>query len=209
MKSKGTAITAVLVGGISMPILAHADINLYGLIDTSVRFTTHEDANGNSKVQQQDGILSGSRWGILGKEELGKNYQAIFVLENGFATDTGQSLQGARMFGRQAFVGLQGDFGTVTLGRQYTVIHQLIAGYDVFALANLPQVGFQAVQYTGGARQDNMIKYSAIFGGLSVAAQHAFGEAPGSLARSSSSGASLTYASGPFKLGGAIRSCTI
>lgn len=184
--------------------LAHADgsVTLYGLVDTTIRYTTNENPAGNGKLQMSDGVLTGSRWGLIGKEELGGNYQAIFVLESGFAPDTGQSLQGGRLFGRRAFTGLQGDFGTVTLGRQYTVIHEAIAVNDVMALANLGLVGFQGGNYTGGVRQDNMLKYTAIFGGFSIAAQHAFGETSGSFVRSSSTGGSLTYASGPFSVTG-------
>ncbi|GCB05128.1 hypothetical protein PSUB009319_27590 [Ralstonia sp. SET104] len=149
-----------------------------------------------------DGVLTGSRWGMYGAEDLGGNYQAIFVLESGFAPDTGNSLQGGRLFGRKAYVGLQGDFGTITLGRQYTVIHEAIASTDVMALANLGLVGFQGGNYTGGVRQDNMLKYTGVFGGWTLAAQHAFGEVAGSFTRSSSTGGSVTYADGPFKVVG-------
>ena len=66
------------------------------------------------------GNLSGSRWGIKGKEELGNGLAAIFQLEDGFDITNGTSGQGGRLFGRQAYVGLSDTrFGTVTLGRQY------------------------------------------------------------------------------------------
>jgi predicted porin len=188
--------------GAAAPVQAQSNITLYGLLDTTIRYTTNENAAGNSKVQMTDGVLTGSRWGMYGLEDLGSGYQALFVLESGYAPDTGQSLQGGRLFGRKAYVGLQGEFGTVTLGRQFTVIHEVIASYDAMALANLSIVGFQGGNYTGGVRQDNMLKYSARFGGFSVAAQHAFGEVAGSFAQSSSTGGSLSYAAGPFMLGG-------
>ncbi|MDW3685979.1 porin [Cupriavidus sp. CV2] len=196
------ATTLLFLGAAATPVLAQSSLTLYGLVDTSIRYSTNENATGNAKLQMSDGVLTGSRWGLLGKEELGNNYQAIFVLESGFAPDSGQSLQGNRLFGRRAFVGLQGEFGTVTLGRQFTVIHEVMASYDAMALANLSIVGFQGSNYTGGVRQDNMLKYAGIFGGFSIAAQHAFGEVAGSIARSSSTGGSLSYAAGPFMVGG-------
>jgi predicted porin len=38
-------------------------------------------------------------------------------LESGFSVDTGVSAQGGRLFGRQAYTGLSGGFGTVAMGR--------------------------------------------------------------------------------------------
>ncbi|WP_432261108.1 porin [Cupriavidus sp. TMH.W2] len=190
----------------TMPVLAHASVTLYGLLDNTIRYTTNENAAGNSKVQMGDGVLTGSRWGMHGTEDLGSNTKALFVIESGFAPDTGVSQQGGRLFGRKAYVGLQGEFGTVTLGRQFTVIHEVIASYDAMALASLGIVGFQGGPYTGGVRQDNMIKYTRAFGGLTFAAQHAFGETAGSFAKSSSTGASLSYAAGPFLAAGGYQS---
>nr|WP_307844719.1 porin [Ralstonia syzygii] len=184
------------------PALAQSNVTLYGLLDSTIRYTTHENAAGSSKVQMGDGVLTGSRWGMRGTEDLGNNTKALFVLESGFAPDTGVSQQGNRLFGRKAYVGLQGDFGAITLGRQFTVIHEVIASYDAMALASLGIVGFQGGPYTGGVRQDNMVKYTGTFGGLTVAAQHALGEAAGSVARSSSTGASLSYAAGPLLVAG-------
>lgn len=197
-----TLLTLAALGALAGNANATSGVNLYGLVDTTIRFSTHENAAGDSKYQMSDGVLTGSRWGMYGIEDLGGSYQALFVLESGFAPDTGNSLQGNRLFGRKAYVGLQGDFGTVTLGRQFTVIHEAIAANDAMALANLGLVGFQGGNYTGGVRQDNMVKYTGVFGGLTVSAQHAFGEVAGSFARSSSTGGSLFYAAGPFKVGG-------
>lgn len=197
-----TAALGAAALGATAPAHAQSNVTLYGIVDTTIRYTSNESAAGNGKVQMTDGVLTGSRWGMYGLEDLGRGYQALFVLESGFSPDAGQSLQGNRLFGRKAYVGLQGDFGTVTLGRQFTVIHEVIASYDAMALANLAIVGFQGGNYTGGVRQDNMVKYSGRFGGFSIAAQHAFGEVAGSFSTSSSTGASVSYASGPFMVGG-------
>ncbi|AXV76790.1 MULTISPECIES: porin [Ralstonia solanacearum species complex] len=201
MKKK-LAVLFATGSAMTTPALAQSNVTLYGLLDSTIRYTTHENAAGSSKVQMGDGVLTGSRWGMRGTEDLGNNTKALFVLESGFAPDTGVSQQGNRLFGRKAYVGLQGDFGAITLGRQFTVIHEVIASYDAMALASLGIVGFQGGPYTGGVRQDNMVKYTGTFGGLTVAAQHALGEAAGSVARSSSTGASLSYAAGPLLVAG-------
>ncbi|RAR47502.1 putative porin [Paraburkholderia unamae] len=56
---------------------------------------------------------------MRGSEALGNGLAALFVLENGFFASNGALAQGGAGFGRQAYVGLQGALGTVTLGRQY------------------------------------------------------------------------------------------
>jgi len=66
------------------------------------------------------GAQSGTRLGFKGKEDLGNGLSALFVLETGIAADAGGFNQANKAFGRQSFLGLQGDFGTLTLGRQYT-----------------------------------------------------------------------------------------
>lgn len=191
----------LLAGCATFPAFAHAGVTLYGLTDAGISYSTNENAAGDGKLQASEGFLTSSRWGLLGSEDLGGGYKTVFALESGFAINTGQLLQGGRLFGRKAYVGLQGEFGALTLGRQFTVIHELMASYDAMGLANSPVVGFQSGNYTGGIRQDNVVKYSGTFGGVTVAAQHALGGVAGSFAKSSSTGASLTYARGPLMVG--------
>jgi predicted porin len=45
----------------------------------------------------------------MGSEDLGHGLTAVFVVENGLQVDTG----GGPLFGRQAYVGLRGRFGSV------------------------------------------------------------------------------------------------
>ncbi|MFX5578745.1 porin, partial [Acinetobacter baumannii] len=68
-----------------------------------------------------------SRIGFRGTEDLGGGLQALFVLESGFAPDTGAMGQGGRLFGRQSYVGLKSGWGQIMLGRQLnmTYISQL------------------------------------------------------------------------------------
>ncbi len=79
------------------------------------------------------GEQSGSRLGFKGSEDLGSGLKAIFNVEMGILADTGSS-QGGLTFGRQAWVGLAGDFGTVKMGRQYTPQFYFFDAVDPFDL---------------------------------------------------------------------------
>ncbi|MDR5785497.1 porin [Caballeronia sp. LP003] len=99
---------------------AHAQnsVTLYGIIDQG--FILNQNAAGSRQYQMVSGVLSGSRFGLRGTEDLGGGLHAMFWLENGFNAGTGALGNGGLLFGRQAVVGLVSDkWGTVTLGRQY------------------------------------------------------------------------------------------
>jgi len=68
-----------------------------------------------------------------GTEDLGNGNKALFVLETSVRADEGGFNQGGTAFGRQTFVGLQGDAGTLTLGRQYTPYFLAMNAADPFA----------------------------------------------------------------------------
>ncbi|MGH1552201.1 porin [Streptomyces sp. L7] len=80
----------------SLPAAAQTagGVTLYGLIDTTIRYSTRENAAGNRNLQMTDGVLTGSRWGLRGTEDLGGGTKALFILESGFSPDTGSSQLG-------------------------------------------------------------------------------------------------------------------
>lgn len=202
LKLLARAGAGLAAGAAALPAFAQASsgVTLYGLIDTTIRYSTHENAAGNSKVQMTDGVLTGSRWGLRATESLGGNLKAFFILESGFSPDTGTSQQGGRLFGRTAVVGLDGDFGKLVLGRQYTLAHEVLSSYEAMAFANNSIVGYQGGNYTG-LRYDNTIKYIKSFGGLQAAAAWTFGEVAGKFNGSSAGAGSLVYSNGPIEVG--------
>ena len=166
MKKTLVALAALAaVGAVSAQ-----SVTLYGKIDTSLVFT---DKAGTSTTSLDSGTLSGSRWGMKGTEVLGGGLNAVFVLEGGIASDTaqvGQSTAGAnpRIFGRQAFVGVSGAFGTLTVGRQYTPADQVFS-VDAAGAAGVNGGGamystfcsnFAQIDSKCAGRQDNSINYS-------------------------------------------------
>lgn len=109
----------------AVPAFAQSSVTLYGLIDEGFDYTNN--VRGGHVYELASGYAQGSRWGLKGSEDLGGGLKAIFQLENGFNASNGGLNQGGRMFGRQAYVGLSSDFGTVTLGRQYDSVVDYLA----------------------------------------------------------------------------------
>ena len=108
---------------------AQSNVTVYGIFDMAL---VRESGGTASSTKMTSGVESGSRIGFKGTEDLGGGMSAIFLVENGFQGDTGAMGQGGLLFGRQAYVGLQGSAGTVTLGRQYTPQYLAVAAVDPF-----------------------------------------------------------------------------
>jgi predicted porin len=112
----------------AMPVLAQSTVTIYGVVDA---YAQHLD--GQSRLSRvQSGGLNGSRLGFRSVEDLGGGLRAVFTLESGFNVDDGTIGQGGAFYGRQAFVGLQGGWGEVTLGRQYSSIYHATNDLSVF-----------------------------------------------------------------------------
>lgn len=84
----------------------------------------------------KDGGIYGSKWGLLGSEELGGGYRANFRLQTAFDSSNGKfGLGGAPgevdEFGQYASAGLAGPFGQVNLGRQIVPMYYAMADTDV------------------------------------------------------------------------------
>lgn len=161
--------------GISASSFAQSSVTLYGIIDTGIELVTHSNAAGDSVVRMP-GITGEfpSRWGIRGKEGLGGGLSAVFVLESGFNTKAGTLNQGGRMFGRQAYVGLESPYGTFTFGRQYTMTYWAILDSDLLGPDIYGGTG-SFDQYMPSARSDNTIAYKGTFSGFTFGATYSFG----------------------------------
>ena len=197
---------------------AQSSVTIYGILDVSVRYADGLDpayaGSSTSTTAINSGVNTTNRWGLRGAEDLGGGLSAIFNLEGGINTDTGASSSATKLFDRAAVVGLRGDFGTVTLGRQTTVLADALVGVDPlssrFASFN-PNIAIAtlsahrlAIEYgpagatTGSFRLDNSVKYLGKFGDVSVRAMHAFGEQAGNNGNLSSTGVSAAYQSGDY-----------
>jgi len=207
----------ILTGfGLAISGIAHAQssVTLYGIIDEAVRYDTHQNKSGGKLFTMgSGGEIQGSRWGLQGTEDLGGGLAAIFQLEGGFTPNTGVTQQStpsgaARLFGRTAMVGLRStDYGTLTMGRQYTLVHEMGWTHDIYAFANYTgTVGFQGAGLTGGGRLDNSVRYtSPTLAGFTLKGSYTFGGVAGNTHQNSSPAVSLSYDHGPLSVGAAYQ----
>ncbi|HVE09999.1 MAG TPA: porin [Paraburkholderia sp.] len=182
---------------------AQSSVSLYGVVDGGLRFLTNASASGgNQLTMQSNGYHNNNRFDIAGKEDLGDGLHAHFLLESGFMLSNGAlDNTTAQIFQRQAFVGLDNQYGSLDLGRQWTTAHDIIEPFDPFGLTYTPILPLSAA--SDGTRVSNDVKYHGHFGGLSVVADNSFGGVAGSANDGSSRAIGLRYAWQRFSIGAA------
>lgn len=153
---------------------ALAQVTVYGIVDVGVARVTNVNAAGDSatKMPSLTGSLP-SRIGFKGSEDIGKDTKVLYVLETGYAPDSGTLGQGNRLFGRQAWVGLKGAYGTVMLGRQnnmtfMSMLKADVIGPNIFSISSLDS-------YLPNARADNTVGYLGNFAAWTVGATWSLG----------------------------------
>jgi predicted porin len=149
------------------------------LIDGGLRYQSVSLANGDGVTNFGGayGVQSGNRFGLRGTESLGNGNSAIFQLENGFDLGNGTSQQGGRMFGRQAWFGLENKgWGNVRLGRMTNLASDwLVGGVDPFA-AGFGQLNMGHAFTSGNTlRLDNTLMYrSPVMNGVQAGLGYSF-----------------------------------
>lgn len=153
---------------------AAQNVTVYGLLDVGVEYITHVGAGDGhlTRVPSNTGTFP-SGIGFRGSESLGDGLAAVFTLEMGLAPDQGTLGQGGRAFGRQAFVGLSAPWGTVSLGRQYTMLFWSLLDANIMG-PNLYGTGSLDAALPN-ARSDNSIAYKGRFGSLTLGATYSLG----------------------------------
>lgn len=195
------------IGAIVFPMHAFAQstVTLYGLIDEGFNYTNN--VGGHSNEELQSGFAQGSRWGLKGTEDLGGGLKALFQLENGFDVNSGAANQAHRMFGRQAYVGLESaTLGTVTFGRQYDSVVDYLApltanGNWAGYLLSHP---FDNDNTDNSFRLNNSVKYTSnTYGGFSFGGLYGFSNQAGGFANNRSYSVGAQYVGGPVAIAAA------
>jgi predicted porin len=165
-------------------------VTLYGIVDLGMRhgsgLTASNAASAGSTDSLGSGINTTSRWGLRGTEDLGGGAKAVFQLESGLNADTGAPANASKYFDRASWLGLQGGWGTLALGRQTTTLADAISPVDPLGMrfagfnasigvAALSQHGLgiefgSAGSTSGSYRLDNAVKYTGRFGGFTARA---------------------------------------
>ena len=188
---------AAAIGGAAQ---AQSNVQVYGLLDVGVENANNTSATGGSATRVISGGMNTSRWGVRGTEDLGGGLKAVFNLEGGILMDTGA--QDGALFRRQAYVGLEGAFGRVVVGRSFTSVYDTVISYDPMGFAPYyswatsgPATGPSKYGFTTG--YDNLIKYAGTFGNFRFGANYAAGEQTTGVADSAKMGATVAYKFGP------------
>jgi predicted porin len=198
--------TALVATGLAAPVMAQSNVTVYGVADAFLGYGKTEDAK---FIGVQSGGWAGSRLGFRGTEDLGNGLKAVFTLEYGIEIDSNTGVGAGGSLGRQQFVGLQGGFGFVGLGRQYSPGY-FVFKYDAivpvpispqFALAS--SAGSNNVA-GGAARVSNSVNYkSPTFGGVTLNAIYGFNETnqTGNRQKNDLAAIGADYANGPLAVG--------
>ncbi len=187
---------------------AENNVTLYGIIDLGLVHDSGSIAGvptSGSSSRLDSGVAAGDRIGIKGTEDLGGGLKTNFVAETGFCADTtvnGYCTGANNFMGRQAWLNLSGNFGTVQAGRQYVPeFLMILAPIDPFGMGSAGQAGnlFNPGVSAGNPRANNAVAYiTPDMGGFTGVYAHSFGE----VTNNSKSGAADTvagsYANGPL-----------
>ncbi|TFW35012.1 porin [Massilia horti] len=191
----------------SVPLFAAAqssNVQTYGVMDAAIA-SENNGVDGRHTVINS-GNQSSSRIGFRGTEDLGGGLKAMFNIEAGVSIDTGNS--DSALFGRRSVVGLEGDFGALTVGREYSPIASVAAASDVFGQgfygSNLSAFGTNRLT----RRLSNSVNYkSNSFSGFKVLAAYSAGEKT-SGPSGDLKGVAAEYASGPLYVGAGYHTFT-
>lgn len=124
---KKSLVALALFGAFAATAQAQSSVQIYGTIDAGLGKLTGE----TTKVTKRDN----NKLGFKGTEDLGNGLKAIFQLEIRYESDTGtiENTSGTNsrpLFQGQSRVGLQGNFGTVRLGRGLTAFQESSTAFE-------------------------------------------------------------------------------
>lgn len=199
---KKTIIAFAVLGTLASAAHAQSSVTLFGVIDEGIDMITNK--GGSHAFQMASSVMQGDRWGLTGAEDLGDGMKAVFMLENGFNLNSGALSQNGLMFGRQAWVGLSTNYGTVTLGRQYDSIFDYTAPFAAGQLgggvygAHPGDLDNSNIDY----HSNNSIKYaSPTFSGFKFGGTYSLGGTAGDFTNNQIWSLGASYNQGPVGLG--------
>ncbi|HEM8494636.1 porin [Burkholderia multivorans] len=221
LSSRGIAcvLSGVTLSLACQHVRAQSSVTLYGMMEVTLRGLTNDNAQNQSRVFMSNGAIINSHIGLRGSEDLGGNLKAVFQIESNFNPQDGTLTDSGRLFNSMSYVGLSGDFGTVTFGRQDTPLYdKLISTYDPLTYANYPENSWLPYSLEAGLVADNSIRYTGQFGDWYVGAMYSFGsnyemngpygfsgQVPGHFSEGNLAHLLVSYEHGPVHVGAGIQ----
>jgi len=198
---------------------AQSSVTVYGVIDKAVSSTTTKTTAAGVTTKVQTDTTGGSgnggvsnqnytteRIGFRGTEDLGGGLRATFNLEMRIgvlnSADSGTEADGLPI--RQSNVGLAGSFGSVTIGRQTSLMEGSWGAGNASELNNFLGTLYFSGQKFNNSRSDRLVTYaSPNFNGFVLAAQYGSNETKTTTTSASTTGQDemaiqLSYAQGPL-----------
>ncbi|MFV0371011.1 MAG: porin, partial [Azonexus sp.] len=170
-------IALAIAAAASGAAFAQTNVTIFGIAD--VGYVGVDADGGKFQHNINSGVLSTSRIGFKGAEDLGNGLKAIFNLEYGLLLDQNTGIGASGAVARQQFVGLTGGFGTVVAGRlqtaglDYTVAGSALGGSAAVGAITQVSANDDFPLLNNGSRADNAVAYiSPSFGGVTVALNH-------------------------------------
>lgn len=120
--SATTMLVALAATGLFRPAFADG-ISIYGTMHYAWEYIDTNDASGDA-ADDVAGANHVSLLGFEGHEDLGNGYRAFFTIESDINNTVGSN---------NTFVGIEGDFGTLLLGRTNTPYKSSIEDWNVWA----------------------------------------------------------------------------
>jgi GBP family porin len=163
--------------GLSSAAAAQSSVTLYGILDAGLRYQTASlQGQSASNLGAAYGVQSGNRFGLRGVEDIGGGNRVTFVLESGFELGNGTTGQANRLFGRQAYLGVENNaWGLARIGRQYNMASDYFGAIDPFSQGfGQANIG-AAFGAANTLRMSNAIKYqSPTMSGFKVGVAYSF-----------------------------------
>lgn len=193
-----------------------AEVTLYGNVDQAWNSSTTKQ--GGKTAKDKSGFASiqmgGSSLGVKGSEELTEGLNASFLIEMSPAVDD-NSTGAAGMWNRQSYVSLNGGFGALRIGKQYSQAFNNVVGVDPGGATGIAGNASYCVLLAyskciegsdAPLRQNNALQYDLpeLAAGLKAGFTLVFGEADTVKDPKKSGdgyGINLSYASGPLYAG--------
>jgi predicted porin len=181
---------------------AQSSVTLYGVVDGGLLYTskTLNPANGQnagSTWAMYDGGLSPSRFGFRGVEDLGGGLKASFDLESGIdIANGGFNNSNGNLFGRQAWIALDSNFGSLKAGLQFSPFFYAVdltdaRSFSLFGSGLVPYVG--SVLATSILNSNGVSYTSPTIAGFKGSAMLALGGQAGDFQASRQYSVSLSY----------------